>query len=108
MLLWRRREQRRIARLRENGRRIWAEFVEVRQDSRFSFNGRWPFVVLCEAFDPDTGGSYQFVSQGVWVNPAPFLHPGASIPVFVDPDNYANYTVDLEAALPMMRDGSAL
>ena len=100
MLLWRARRQKQQAALLENGQRIWADIVEVGPDLRVQFNGRCPFIILCEAKNPADGEVYTFTSEGLWFDPSSCLEGRRQLPVYVDPDNWKHHAVDLDGILP--------
>lgn len=102
LLGWRRWHRRRCAHLRETGQLVWTEFVELRQDRRFAINGRHPYVLICEAEDPRTDELCLFASDSIWEDPSPYLRVGFSVPVYVDPDHWDNYVMDVAAVLPML------
>ena len=49
-------------RLREQGRRISAEILEIYVDYRVRFNRRHPWVIRCQAVNPADGQLYLFKS----------------------------------------------
>lgn len=99
-LVHRSRHQKRRRFLLESGQRIYADITEVTYDTRVRFNGRCPFVILCQAIEPRSGQVYVFESESLWFDPAPYLHNVTRLPVYVDPENYRHYTVDTSGILP--------
>lgn len=96
------RHSRRRALLLAEGLRINADITEVRMDTRFSFNGRHPLVICCQAQNPEDGRVYVFRSEGIWYDPRPYLEDAGVgvLPVYVDPNNYRRYAVDTSGVLP--------
>lgn len=90
----------RRAALLENGQRIWADIVAIDLDTRYRYNGRCPFVVRCQAKNPQDGRVYLFNSESFWYDPGPYLEKIQRLPVYVDPDNYRHYAVDVEQYMP--------
>ena len=83
-------------RLREQGRRISAEILEIYVDYRVRFNRRHPWVIRCQAVNPADGQLYLFKSEGLWADPAPKLQGRTHIPVYVNPENWKQHTVDAD------------
>lgn len=74
--------------LRENGRKVWATVCSVDINTGVDYNGRHPYVVVCEA------EGRQF--RGSTFNPAAADLLGKTIAVFVSPDKPEDYVVDLD------------
>lgn len=94
ILLVSRRRKRAVARLRQSGRPIKAEFTGVHLDTGITFNGRNPYRVHCQAINPETGKLQSFESDPLKVDPGALLE-GRKIRVLIDPRNARNYWVDL-------------
>ncbi len=88
------------ARLLAEGERIDAQITDVRWDFRVTFNGRHPLVIDCQTQNPADGRVYVFHSEGIWFDPTPYMQNITALPVYVDPDNYHRYVVDLSGILP--------
>lgn len=88
------RRRRIIARLRQSGVPINAEFVECYRDTSTKVNGRSPFRVVAQATHPATGKLTSFRSDPVWVDLSVMLE-GKPIPVLIDPANPDHHFIDL-------------
>lgn len=100
-LLVRRARLRRLhADLLQNGQCIWADIIAVEYNWQYEVNGRHPLVVRCQAVNPADGKVYVFTSEGIWFDPTPWLENRRQVPVYVDPDDYWQYVVDLDGILP--------
>ena len=86
--------------LRENGRRIYADFVAVQFNTSVRVNGRCPLVIQCQAVNPADGKVYLFESKNFWFDPEPFLQDRPKIPVLVDRNDYHRYLVLTDGILP--------
>lgn len=75
----------------ETGRQLHAvvEYTDVNRS--VSYNGRHPFIVFCTYRDPGSDVTYRFKSKNLMHDPG--YAPGDPIEVFVDPEDYSNYTV---------------
>lgn len=62
-------------------------------------NGRHPYVIYCTYRDDYRDTLYRFKSSNIWTNPDPVLHPGDTIPVYVEEANYRHYFVDTESII---------
>lgn len=94
------RVQRDEAWLRENGSRIYADFVAVQFNTTVRVNGRCPLVIQCQAVNPADGKVYLFESKNIWFDPEPFLQDRPRIPVLVDRSDYHRYLVLTDGILP--------
>ena len=86
--------------LRENGSRIYADFVAVQFNTSVRVNGRCPLVIQCQAVNPADGKVYLFESKNFWFDPEPFLQDRPKIPVLVDRNDYHRYLVLTDGILP--------
>lgn len=82
-----------------NGRRIYGVVDSIDYDTNLSVNGRNPFIVYCTYTDEFAGVTYRFKSDHVWTDPYPILQPGSSIEIFVMPNDFSKYYVNVEGAL---------
>ena len=80
-------------RLRQSGRMISTEFQSVSQDTSVTINGRHPFRIYSQWFDPVRNEVVTFKSKCISYNPENYIH-GTSIVVRVDPDNPKKYIMD--------------
>lgn len=88
------RRRRIIARLKQSGVPINAEFVECYRDTSTKVNGRSPWVVVAQATHPATGKLSSFKSDPVWVDLSGTL-AGKPIPVLIDPADPDQHFIDL-------------
>jgi len=79
--------------LRQNGRRIQAEIKGVELNASFEVNGRNPYRIICQWFDPVRNEVHVFHSKNLWFDPSEFLK-GPTLEVLIDPDNPRRYTVE--------------
>ncbi len=86
--------------LRENGSRIYADFVAVQFNTSVQVNGRCPLIIQCQAVNPADGKVYLFESKNFWFDPEPFLQDRPKIPVLVDRNDYHRYLVLTDGILP--------
>lgn len=81
--------------LMAEGRRLSAEVTGGRVNYNQEINGRHPSKLECRYIDPATGAEYCFSSANVWFDPQ--LYVGRQIFVYVKPENYAVYYVDVNS-----------
>lgn len=87
------------AKFRETGRRISGVVDYIDYDTTYTVNGRNPFIVICSYTDDYSGVTYRFKSDRLWTNPYPVLQEQSPIYIYVMPDDYSKYYVDVEGAL---------
>lgn len=86
--------------LLQHGRKIETQFQSVNQNTSLRINGRSPFVVYSQWLNPHTQQVHVFKSDSIWYDPSTYIH-NQKVPVWVDPNNYKRYRVDL-SFLPQM------
>lgn len=86
--------------LKENGSKIYADFVAVQFNTSVRVNGRCPLVIQCQAVNPADRKVYVFESKNLWFDPEPFLQDRPKIPVLVDRSDYHRYLVLTDGILP--------
>ena len=86
--------------LLETGTRIDATIAEIGFNRSLSVNGRSPYVIRCQAVNPEDGKLYTFQSDNLWYNPQEFLQNITTLSVYINPNNYKQYTVDTSGVLP--------
>lgn len=86
----------RKAYLLENGKRLQGTVDRIDLNYNLTINGRHPFLVYCRYEDPSTGTIYKFKSMDItWFDPHDSYGPGDSINIFVNPEKYKDYYVDV-------------
>jgi hypothetical protein len=86
--------------LLNHGRKIETQLQSVSKNTNVRVNGRSPFVVYSQWLNPHTKQVHVFKSDSVWYDPSDYIQD-QKVPVWVDPDNYKKYRVDL-SFLPEM------
>jgi hypothetical protein len=86
--------------LLNNGRKIETHLQSVARNTNVRVNGRSPFVVYSQWLNPHTQQVHVFKSDLIWYNPSDYIQ-NQKVPVWVDPNNYKRYRVDL-SFLPQM------
>lgn len=89
-------KKRRAARLRETGRKVWAQFQSVEKDYCLTYNGRHPYRVFCVWRNPADGMEYRFKSDLLWADPSFRIQERGieQLAVFLDEKNAKHYYVD--------------
>lgn len=81
--------------LMTEGRKLSAEVTGGRINYNQEINGRHPSKLECRYIDPATGAEYCFSSANVWFDPQ--LYVGRQVSVYVKPEDYAVYYVDVNS-----------
>lgn len=84
-----------LKKLKEEGITLTAVVREIAVNNSVSINGRNPRRLICEGMLPN--GEKRYFESG---NVSPLTHPdviGREVYVYIDPENYENYYVDVEA-----------
>jgi len=80
--------------LRTRGTPIETELQSVALNTSFMVNGKHPYKVLTQWFNPFTSEVHVFESDNVWFDPTSYLK-GRKITVFIENDNPKKYLMDL-------------
>lgn len=80
--------------LRTRGTPIETDLQSVQINNSFEVNGKHPYKVLTQWFNPFTSEVHVFESENVWFDPTQYLK-GRKITVFIENDNPKKYLVDL-------------
>lgn len=97
-------ENRKRRRLDEAHMLIIPQKQVVRVDVNQTINGYNPYVIDCYYTDQQTGREFVFISPPFMRDPTPYLS-GIQLGVFVDPQDYSNYYVDV-SQLNMSNNGN--
>jgi hypothetical protein len=87
-------KRRRDESLRTRGTPIETDLQSVQLNTSFEVNGKHPYKVLTQWFNPFTSEVHVFESDNVWFDPASYLKD-RKITVFIENDNPKKYLVDL-------------
>ncbi|WP_149330377.1 DUF3592 domain-containing protein [Citrobacter braakii] len=79
-----------------SGKPLTAKIISVGTNDSISFNGRSPWNIVCQWLEPQTNTVHVFTSANFYYDPSPFIS-GESLTVYVSPDNYKKYYVDISA-----------
>lgn len=93
------RKRGRAKNLLEQGVVISATVEAVDYDTSLTVNGKNPYQIICSYVDESTGKRYTFKSDSVWENINEVLNPGDLVRVYVQPNDYNQYHVDVETLL---------
>ena len=80
--------------LRMHGTPIETDLQSVQINTSFQVNGKNPYKVLTQWFNPFTSEVHVFESDNLWFDPTSYLK-GRKITVFIENDNPKKYLVDL-------------
>lgn len=89
------------AQLLQEGHCITAQITSFNPNYNVRVNGRCPFVAECSYTDPATGAVHLFRSRNVYFDPS-MIVTGSDVPVYVKPDDFRHYYVDIDAVLPQV------
>ena len=92
------RKRKRINQVVSSGRYIMAEIANVTRCYNVKINGYRPYVVSCQ-YQDISGNVHMFRSGYLHFNPEPLLKD-QMVKVYVDPEDYNYYYVDIDAVLP--------
>ena len=89
----------------KNGNLLMATIDEIIVDPTVEVNHKKRNCIKCSYCDRFTGERYEFISDKVWDYLDDYFKIGDQIPVYVEPNNYSKYYVDIESK---MRNFSSL
>lgn len=80
--------------LLQSGKRLQATVERIDINLSVTYNGRHPYVVYCTYWDAYKDVTYRFKSKNMMQEPG--YAPGDSIEVYVDPNDYSKYMVNVD------------
>jgi hypothetical protein len=80
--------------LQLNGQQVTAEITDIQLNRGIKVNGKSPYVILAQWYDPAKKLTYVFRSDSIWQIQAN-LAPGGKVNVKVDPQNFRRYHVEI-------------
>lgn len=80
--------------LKSNGTSIETDFQNVVVNDSCSLNGKHPYQIISQWFNPATSQIHIFTSDNIWFDPSDYLKDN-KIKVLIDSKNAQNYIVDL-------------
>jgi Protein of unknown function (DUF3592). len=91
------RKNKKIKRVMSYNYRINATIINVSMNTSVMINGRHPYILESNCMSPADGKLYNFRSEDLWQDVTPILQQFniKTIPVYVNPQNYAEYVVDV-------------
>ncbi|MGJ8743137.1 DUF3592 domain-containing protein [Polaribacter sp.] len=92
--IYRKRKENRLKHLKQNGKRIEADFKNVILNRSLTVNGRNPYQVIAQWQNPATSKLYVFSSENIWFDPTEFVNTD-KIKVLIDKKNPKIYQVDI-------------
>lgn len=93
------------SRLKKNGRLLLTEYKGIRVNTSESHNNRHFVRVVSEWRDPMTDRVYEFLSRDFANDPSERIR-SSTIAVFVDPNNFEDYYMDLSYSAKTKKDSS--
>lgn len=91
-IIARRRERQRLMSI---GHVITTEVYSIMPDTSMSIKGRHPYRILSRYHHLESGRTYVFESDPIWYNPEEFFSDVKDLPVYVDPQDYSKYYIDI-------------
>ena len=88
-----------LAWLRENGRRVYADFIRV---DRADGDSSALYTVVCQWADPETKQVHEFTSESLAADPSRML-AGKKIEVVMDPAKPTRYIVEVAPVIQQLR-----
>lgn len=95
-LLIKLRKKSKTKRLKNSGKKVYANYIETAINTSYSVNGKNPYYIICEWINPKDNKRYIFKSENIWIDPTEIVENEniKQFPVYIDIKN--NYLVDLD------------
>jgi len=83
--------------LKETGEFVQADFVRVELNTTLTVNGKNPYRIVCEWFDPYNNIKKELKSENIFTDPQPIITSLGitKFNVYIDPKNTKNYYMDI-------------
>lgn len=78
------------------GDKVFAKIIDVCNNTRYTVNGRHPYVVICQWNNEIDGKEYIFKSGNLWFDPTFAIEQKNidTLPVYIDMKNKKKYVID--------------
>lgn len=85
-------------RLKENGKLIYANYIETILNTSYRANGKCPYNIICEWNNTLDNKKYIFKSKNIWINPEHIIEEKniKQFPVYIDNNNKKKYVIDID------------
>ncbi len=85
-----------VQKLKQSGKKIYANYVETTINTSYSVNGKNPYNIICEWVNPKDNKRYIFKSENIWIDPTEIIENEGlkQFPVYIDNKN--NYVVEVD------------
>lgn len=83
--------------LKENGEKIYATYIETRINRAYSVNKRYPYNIICEWNNLEDNQKYLLKSENIWIDPENIIEEKQikTFPVYRNPKKRKQYYVDI-------------
>ena len=84
--------------LKENGKLIYANYLETVLNTSYRVNGKYPYNIICEWNNTLDSKKYLFKSKNIWINPESIIKEKdiKQFPVYIDNNNKKKYVIDID------------
>ncbi len=84
--------------LKENGKVIYANYLETVLNTSYRVNGKYPYNIICEWNNTLDSKKYLFKSKNIWINPESIIKEKdiKQFPVYIDNNNKKKYVIDID------------
>lgn len=78
------------------GNKVFAKIIDVCNNTRYTVNGRHPYVIICQWNNEIDGKEYIFKSGNLWFDPTFAIEQKNidTLPVYIDMKNKKKYVID--------------
>ena len=91
-----RQRQQKLQRLKQNGKKLIANLVQIVPQNHRSIAGFVPYLLVCQTATPPHQSPQTFESPLIWANPTEYISQ-QTFEVFVNPQNPQDYAIDLSS-----------
>lgn len=87
-----------IKKLKENGKLIYANYVETNINRAYSVNMRNPYNIICEWNNTADNKKYLFKSDNIWIDPENIIEEKniKTFPVYINENKINQYFIDID------------
>ena len=96
------RNKKRYKTLKATGKRLIATINRITINTRIAVNEEHPYIIWCSYVDGFSGATFEFKSEDVWNDPYEVCDVGSPIEVWVNPNDYLEYYVDVDSITEMI------
>lgn len=97
-ILMKRKKKNLHKKLREEGYKIYANYIQTSINTSYTVNRQHPYNIICEWYNPSDNRKYRFKSENIWGNPESIIKEKGieTFPVYINREKMKQYVMEID------------